>query len=227
MKKSLAILASSIMGLSAASAQDLEVTVTVGAESQYVFRGAQVADSIATSSIDIAIGGFYAGIWGAFPLTGSDENEIDYYAGFVFPVADFVSLDVGFIYYTNPMSHNLFRTGGDFETFVGASIDLPFAPSAYVYYEWESETWTIELAAGESWEIAPQTSLDLGVFGGLVSPKGYSDVWYYGISAGVTYNFTETASVSVVGNFSGSDSNLMSNGRNSKAWLGASFSIGF
>ncbi|MCD8482374.1 MAG: TorF family putative porin [Verrucomicrobia bacterium] len=237
MKKSLAILASSLIGLSAVNAQELEVTATVGAEGLYVFRGVQLANSISTASVDIAYGGFYAGIWGAFPLTRSGSlgatNEVDYYAGFVFPVSDLVSLDVGFTYYTYPEAHDLFKSGGDFEIFVGGSFDVAFSPSLYVYYGLDGaidKNLVIEVTAGESWEVAPQLSLDLGVFAGWTDLDDNTiddDYFYYGVSAGLTYSLTEAAAFSVTANWSGADTNKSFNGKSNKAWIGASLSVGF
>jgi hypothetical protein len=232
MKKSIALIASTLVGFSAVSAQDMSVTATVGAESLYVFRGVQLANSISTTAIDVAYGDFYFGAWAAFPITRSTldgvepDNEIDYYAGYGFALNDVLSLDAGFTYYTYPNAADFLKSGNTFETYVGMSFELPFSPSVYGYYDFDLKNWTFEASAGESWEVADNTSFDMGVFLGHVLVDGGQNYTYYGATTGVTYSFTENASFSVGLNWSGATEDYL-NRKNNKFWTAASLTVGF
>lgn len=203
----------------AAQAQDLSITTTVGYESVYVFRGAELADDIFQGSVDLAFGDFYGGVWTAQPITQSQANEIDFYAGYGFAVSELVSLDVGGTYYYYPEAGS--GDSGTFEAYIGAAFDLTLSPAVYVYYDFDLEVITVEGSAGYSMPLNDDTSFDLGGYVGYIEPDEGDGQYYLGATADVSYTFTENASGSV-----GIRLSDLEDGDTEFYW-GASFTAGF
>ncbi|MEM9025832.1 MAG: TorF family putative porin, partial [Verrucomicrobiota bacterium] len=179
-----------------ANAQELSITSTVGYESVYVFRGAELADDIFHGAVDLSYGDFYAGIWTAQPITGGQDNEIDFYAGYGLAVSDLVSLDFGGTVYYYPE----IGEGGDettFEAYIGAAFDVLLSPAAYIYYDFDLEVLTLEGSIGYSVPLSDDTSFDLGGYLGDIEPDEGDSQFYVGATADVSYTFTENASGSV------------------------------
>ncbi|HET7203640.1 MAG TPA: TorF family putative porin [Steroidobacteraceae bacterium] len=92
----------------AAMTAQAEVTGTIGAVSDYDFRGVSLSakDPALQGSIDYAHdSGFYAGVWGSNIDYGDDVDgdlEVDVYAGFANQINDDLGYDVGLVYYTYP-----------------------------------------------------------------------------------------------------------------------------
>lgn len=89
-----------------AAAEDREFSwsVTLGATSDYIFRGLSLSneDPAAQGSIDMSYGIFYAGAWASNIDNGAYEPwELDLYAG-VKPVLGPVTFDFGAVYYLYP-----------------------------------------------------------------------------------------------------------------------------
>ncbi len=89
-----------------AAAEDREFSwsVTLGATSDYIFRGLSLSneDPAAQGSIDMGYGIFYAGAWASNIDNGAYEPwELDLYAG-VKPVLGPVTFDLGAVYYLYP-----------------------------------------------------------------------------------------------------------------------------
>jgi uncharacterized protein (TIGR02001 family) len=79
-------------------------SVTLGATSDYVFRGITQTseDPAAQGSLDLSYGIIYAGIWGSnIDFEGGGNAEVDLYAG-IKPVWGPVTFDLGVIYYAYP-----------------------------------------------------------------------------------------------------------------------------
>jgi uncharacterized protein (TIGR02001 family) len=97
-----------VLALSAAAAH-ADVSATLTAVSDYDFRGiTQSAQQPALQgSIDITSkSGMYGGAWASNIDFGGDENfEADFYAGFA--GGETFPYDVGIIWYTYPMSHDV------------------------------------------------------------------------------------------------------------------------
>jgi uncharacterized protein (TIGR02001 family) len=89
------------------AAQDVkapEWSSTIGATSDYVFRGLSYRDErpSAQASVDVAFGIFSAGVWGSNVAgAGYEPAEMDIYAN-IKPVLGTITLDVGVIWYTYP-----------------------------------------------------------------------------------------------------------------------------
>ena len=219
MNKTIASMVAALGVATAANAQDLSITSTVGYESVYVFRGAELADDIFHGSVDLAYGDFYAGIWTAQPLTGSQANEIDFYAGYGFAVSDLVSLDVGGTVYYYPEAGS-----GDestFEAYIGAAFDVMLSPAAYIYYDFDLEVLTLEGSAGYSVPLSDATSFDLGGYVGFIEPDEGDSQFYVGATADVSYTFTDNASGAI-----GIRVSDLEDGDTEFYW-GASFTAGF
>jgi len=77
-----------------ASAQD--ISVNLGWNSEYIYRGIPQKTSSAFGGLDLTAGGFYLGGWVADVGKGV---EIDYYGGYTFEVGD-LGFGVGATYYT-------------------------------------------------------------------------------------------------------------------------------
>ena len=64
-----------------------ELSMTVGMVSDYVYRGVELGDAGAYTSIDYATGGFYAGVWAISDGNTADGIEYDIYAGYETEIA--------------------------------------------------------------------------------------------------------------------------------------------
>lgn len=229
MKKTTAILAASVVGFSGLFAQEeLSVTTTVEWNSHYIFRGAQLGEETFMPGVDLSFGGFYAGIWAALPVKHTDENEVDFYAGYGWEVSDMVGMDVGFTYYTFPnASDKFFDSVNTFEIYAGVTFEVDFAPAAYVFYDFDLKAWTLELSGGESWEVAPDTTFDLGIYGGYVRIKDEDNYWYVGATGGFTYAINDFVSASIFAGYAWASERLMFNNKSARLYWGLSVSAGF
>jgi hypothetical protein len=169
-------------------ADNLSVNGSIGYESEYVYRGWNIAHSDMVTSIEAAYklynGSLYAGAVNNRILGSSNfitelygDNETNLYVGYKMPLYDKFNIDAGFTYYWYNVA-----TGGwsspwiDFcrEVYTGVTYDgLWIAPAAYVYYDFDREAWTGELSGKYSVCLAKygiaNTALDLGAYCGGVS----------------------------------------------------------
>jgi uncharacterized protein (TIGR02001 family) len=201
MKKSIVLLTAAVVaGVSSLKAQDgLSVSATFAWESAYVFRGVQLAEEYFAPSVDVSYNGFYAGLWAALPVDHIYDNEVDMYGGYSLKVADAVSADFGFTYYTYPDRQKDFFDSNvnSFEIYAGVSFELPLSPSLYVFYDLDLENLTLEASVGHSIAVADKTAVDLGAHLGVVNVDGGGDYYYGGLSTGLTYSFTDSANISL------------------------------
>ncbi|MEX0324757.1 MAG: TorF family putative porin [Puniceicoccaceae bacterium] len=227
MKKTIAILAAAVAGTSLVNAQELSISTTVAWESDYVFRGVQLAEEYFAPSIDISYGDFYAGIWAALPVDAMYGNEVDFYAGYGVGLSETVSADFGFTYYTYPdAGDEFFDSVNTFEIYGGLSFEAPLSPSVYVFYDFDLEALTIEASGGHSVEISEEGTVDFSAYLGYVDADGF-DWYYYGLGVALTHSFTDNASASVGVNWYGSEEDTMFGGDDNEIAYGVSFSAGF
>lgn len=73
-----------------------DFSANIGWNSQYFYRGIFQSKSSAMGGVDVGIGGFYAGVWGA---DVDDGIEVDYYGGYATEIGDF-TLGAGATLYT-------------------------------------------------------------------------------------------------------------------------------
>lgn len=230
MKKTIAILAASAAGFSAINAQeDISVTTTWEWQSSYVFRGEQFADETFMPSLDFEVAGFYAGIWAALPANHEFDNEVDFYAGYGWGITEIVSADVGFTYYTFPDAQDKFFDSdvNTFEIYGGVAFEVPFTPAVYLFRDFDLKSWTIEVSGGESWEVAMDTTFDLGMYLGYVDIKDDDSYWYVGVNAGFTYAFNDYVSATASVGWAWADEKLMLRDKDNRLYYGLSVSAGF
>lgn len=220
MKKLLLSLISAFTLFTSANAQDLYITSTVGYESNYVFRGAELADDIVQGEIDLSFFELYAGLWIAQPLQDSQNNEVDLYAGYGFAASDLVIVDFGGTLYHYPEA----KAGEEdttYEVKIGAVFDLMFKPAAYLFYDFELEIATLETSAGHSVTLSDSTYLDFGAYIGYIEPDNGNSQYYLGATADISHSFSETASGAI-----GVRVSDLEDGDTLLYW-GASFTAGF
>jgi len=229
MKKITTILAAIVAGATIAGAEELSISSTFGWESEYIFRGVQLADEYFSPAIDLSYGDFYAGLWAALPVDSEYGNEVDFYAGYGFGLSETISADVGFTYYTYPDAGSDFFDSdvNTFEIYGGLSFEAAFSPAIYVFYDLDLEVFTIEASGGHSVEVGEQGSVDLSLFLGYVAPNEGSDYAYYGAGAAYSYAFTDSASFSIGVNWQGADETYMFSDKDNKFSLATSFTAGF
>jgi uncharacterized protein (TIGR02001 family) len=231
MKKTTVLLAAAVAGASISGAEELSISSTFAWESDYIFRGVQLAEEYFAPSVDLSYGNFYAGIWAALPFDDDSYNygsEVDYYVGYGFGVSETVSGDVGFTYYTYDGQDDFFDSDvNTFEIYGGLSFEAPFSPAVYAFYDFDLEAFTLELSGGHSVEIDETSSMDFGLYLGFVDADG-AEWTYYGASAAYVYAFTDSASASVGLNYYGADEDAIDMGTDDNAFtFSVSFTAGF
>lgn len=232
MKKTIVCLAALGAGMSYAGAQELSISSSFAWESEYIFRGVQFADEYFAPSVDLAYGGFYAGIWAALPFdldrSMGEVNEVDYYGGYAMDVSETVGLDFGATYYTFDSQDDFFDSDvNTFEVYTGISMSTALSPAFYVYYDFDLETLTFEGSVGHSIEVGETSTVDFSASAGWVEPDVGDSYLYYGASASYFYGFTENAGLSIGLNYYGADEDLMYGGDGNTLTYSFSFSAGF
>lgn len=217
MKKFIAIL-TAIAALSSLKAEDITGSVSVGYESQYIFRGFKLADESMVASVDLEFDSAYLGLWTNQPLIRGYENEVDFYGGFGFDVSEGISMDVGGTVYYYPESGSNTDT---FELFTGFVFETDLSPSVYVYYDLDLEALTLESSVGHSFELDDNASFDVAAFMGWVDVEGAS-YSYFGASADVVFSISDNSS-----GYVGIRATDGSSGPEGEIWGGAGLTVGF
>jgi uncharacterized protein (TIGR02001 family) len=214
MKKVTALVAATVAAASVANAQDMSVSATFEWQSDYIFRGVQLAEETFMPGVDVAYGDFYAGIWAALPVdtkTGAD-TEVDFYAGYGMAVSDLVSLDVGLTYYVYPSAVDAEAFGlgpNTLEFYAGLAFDMALSPSVYVFYDIEAELFTIETNIGHTFEVSEVAGVDVSGHIGYWDADGGASQMYAGVGAAYVYSFTDSASMSIGVNWYWSEEKLL------------------
>ncbi len=226
-KKTSLALAALVAGVSAQAQDaksDLSVTVDVTYVSDYLFRGAKLGDASVQPSVEAAYGDFYAGAWHSSEVSHSDgATETDLYAGYGFAINETFSLDAGVTRYTYDGGSDLDST----EVYVGVSADVLLSPSAYYYYDFDYETYTIEGSIGHSFPIdAIKASLDLSAKVGHVGAPGDDRTYYVG-GAAVPFKLSDTATLTVGVDYVVNDGDNLIDGDEDGIVGKAGISIGF
>jgi len=250
MKKIATIALASVLGAGAVSAQslaDLSLTGTFDFESEYVFRGAELADKTFMPAVEaglpIAGGDFYAGIWTALPIAdeGAVGNEIDLYIGYAYPVTDMFTVDVGAIYYYYP--DTTAALDREREIYVGVSADVMLSPAVYAFWDFDQEGYTLEGSIGYTFDLE-ETAGVAGVALELGGYLGYTDLddvnggqgatevgngyGYVGGSADLTYALNEMTSAGLGLRVAhNTDDNEAAGVPDTNFWWGASLSFSY
>jgi uncharacterized protein (TIGR02001 family) len=226
-KQSALALAALVGGVSvqAQEASALSVTVDVTYVSDYVFRGAQLDNASIQPSIEAAYGDFYAGIWHSTALKSRlNGTETDLYAGYGFALSDTFSLDVGITRYLYEAASGDDST----EAYIGLSADVLLSPSVYYYYDFDNETSSYIASIGYSLPVdAINASLDFsGTFGFIQKPAG-QDYTYGSVGAAVPFALSETATLTVGGEWVINDTRALQSGKRQQLVGSIGVSIGF
>mgnify|MGYP001220794136 FL=1 len=151
-----------VAGDHAHAGEDLGAEVSVGYDTDYIFRGANLGQDLLWSDVNVSTSlsdglGLNIGAWYANP-TDAGDDELDIYAGVSTDLGG-MSLDLGTTYYYYPgaTSSNTLEFGAALGTSVGA-FDL----SLGVYHDIDTENTYVELGAGTSFDLTDNISLDLG-----------------------------------------------------------------
>ena len=151
-----------IAGDHAAAGEDLGAEVSVGYDTDYIFRGANLGQDLLWSDVNVSTTlsdglGLNIGAWYANP-TDAGDDELDIYAGVSTDLGG-MSLDLGTTYYYYPgaTGSNTLEFGAALGTSVGA-----FDVSLGVYHDIDTENTYVELGAGTSFDLTDNISLDLG-----------------------------------------------------------------
>lgn len=228
MKKLTALIAASAASVSIAQAQELSISSTFSWESDYVFRGVQLAEEYFAPAVDISYGDAYAGIWAALPVDSQFGNEVDFYAGYGLGLSETVSADIGFTYYTYPdAGSDFFDDVNTFEVYGGLSFEAPLSPSVYAFYDLDLEVLTFEASAGHSAVVSDSGSFDISAYVGYVDPNEGDTYTYYGTSVGYTLAFTDNAAFSLGLNWYSSSEDFMYDGDSDALTVSTSFTAGF
>lgn len=126
------------MAATSTSTLAVDLSANIGYSTEYIYRGIPQKTSSAFGGLDLEVGGFYAGIWGA---DVGDGVEIDYYGGYGFEVGDF-NFGVGGTYYgyTGDFDDTYKEVNlsagwkwltfdaavGEYENFAGPTLDYEF-----------------------------------------------------------------------------------------------------
>ncbi len=222
----LATLATAAGLVSAANinAQELAYSVNYGIETEYVFRGVEIASESLQGSIEATYGDGYFGVWANEGLEDIDSNasEFDIYGGWGYALNDAITLDFGGTLYHYPDAD-----GDDsFEAYVGASFDTVLAPSFYVFHDFDYETFTFEGSLGHSVDLNEVSRVDFGLTAGYVDFDNGGQYAYYGATADYVYTLSETTDVSVGLRYSTNDKDL-GHSPDGNLWGGLSFTHSF
>tara|TARA_B100000427_G_scaffold261275_1_gene225773 strand:+ start:1752 stop:2483 length:732 start_codon:yes stop_codon:yes gene_type:complete len=151
-----------VAGDHAAAGEDLGAEVSVGYDTDYIFRGANLGQDLLWSDVNVSTSlsdglGLNIGAWYANP-TDAGDDELDIYAGVSTDLGG-MSLDLGTTYYYYPgaTGSNTLEFGAALGTSVGA-----FDVSLGVYHDIDTENTYVELGAGTSFDLTDNISLDLG-----------------------------------------------------------------
>jgi uncharacterized protein (TIGR02001 family) len=169
----------------AAEGRKLTWSITLGATSDYVFRGLSLSDEkpAAQGSIDLSYGIFYAGVWGSNLDDGLDPElnndgvgpgEVDVYAGFK-PVVGPVTFDLGIIGYLYPgegyegpgdAEYLELKAGASFAPITNATLGGIIYYSPKYQYTDDSAAIAVEGSAGYTFrQVGPFVPTLSGVFG--------------------------------------------------------------
>ena len=151
-----------VAGDHAAAGEDLGAEVSVGYDTDYIFRGANLGQDLLWTDVNVSTSlsdglGLNIGAWYANP-TDAGDDELDIYAGVSTDLGG-MSLDLGTTYYYYPgaTGSNTLEFGAALGTSVGA-----FDVSLGIYHDIDTENTYVELGAGTSFDLTDNISLDLG-----------------------------------------------------------------
>ena len=237
--------------------ENLSMSLTLGFETEYVFRGIQCAAQSFQPDLNVSYdlgGGFsiVGDIWSNAPVKNKDnDNEIDLYAGLEYSY-EMLTVNAGYVYYWYPR-HGADSLNHSNEAQFTAEIDTSkwlgqfnITPSVGYFYDFDYECNTVEAALSYSaprskWLIGDEyLSLDTSVyygycFYGNVDAVDGDDMvgkesygyGYFGVSSDLVLQVTDFCAVSVGIRYTHSNAGALADGKEEQLWMGSSVSFGF
>lgn len=245
MKKLLLLLAAlgSASALGAAgSPSDYAVTTDFSYTSDYVFRGVKSAGNSFQPSVEFASGDFNAGLWTNQPVTKSENNEVDLYAGYRWNVNSRFAVEGAATYYLYPESRaSLGQTKNSYELSVGASYDVaPLTPSLFYYHDFRLKSDTLQASIGHKMPLGgvSAATFDTSIFAGSVRFKDllpdapgaavHESYSYYGIDVSIPYKLAANATFTVAAHYARNQNLSPAAGAvKDRTWFTAGVTIGF
>jgi len=214
------------------------VTTDFSFASEYVFRGVELADNSFQGSVEVTLQDFYVGLWTNQPITRSQDNEIDLYAGYKYKVNDQLSFEAVGTYYWYPEAGSA-GVEHTTEAGVGATYTVRgLSTSVYGYYDFDLEAQTVQVSLGYSLPLeAIGASLDFSGYYGWVdaddiapqSPWSIHESYnYYGVDVSVPYKLSEHATFTLGAHWADNDKLLYPGDvPGDHLWWTAGITIGF
>jgi len=215
-------------------------SVTLGYDSDYIFRGLHVTDGLATATLDLnyAISDKWSLNLNAWYANGAERNddydELDLYAKLLYKVNDKFSIGPSFRYYAYPFAGD----GDQYEP----GVEAVFAPcpnttiNLGAYYETESEAFYVELGASYNYKINDNFSLVPGAVisyldrsGWGVDTNGFNHAAFY-IKAPITLKSNVTLTPYIAWNIpldAIDDNDGLNPNQDDQFYGGASLTVGF
>jgi len=217
---------------------ELEYSISGGYHKEYIFRGVELGDTLQDYSLEIT--GFSyagldmtAGVWNAFFLDGSGDNQIetDLYLDASRDLGVWgLTGSVGYIWYVNDDNDDGQKVDDAQEIYFGLSKELGYGISADLTYYWDVETDNdgyIELGFSKSYDLSDCMSLGLDTRIGYAYEEGEFANW--STTASLDWAFAESATLSpyVLLVVDGSANDLYETANNTELVAGASLSVSF
>ena len=146
------------------AAEDIGAEVSVGYDTDYMFRGVNLGEDLLWSDVnvstslsdglDLGVGAWYANV-----ADDAGIDELDIYAGLSTSMGD-ISLDLGatYYYYPDPVAgEGTLEFGVGFGTSAG-----PFDLSLGLYYDIDLEAAYYEVGAATSFDLTDTMAVDVG-----------------------------------------------------------------
>ena len=177
------------------AAEDIGAEVSVGYDTDYMFRGVNLGEDLLwsdvnvsttlTDGLDLGVGAWYANV-----ADDAGNDELDIYAGLSTSMGD-ISLDLGatYYYYPDPVAgEGTLEFGVGFGTSVG-----PFDLSLGLYYDIDLEAAYYEVGAATSFDLTDTMAVDVG---GAIGNLDGDTLTALTFTIGVPITLSDSASLS-------------------------------
>lgn len=235
-------LAAELFGSYEKAMQGFSASVSLGYESEYIFRGKANAGHSFQPSVNLGYDmghGFsaYGGFWNNTSLMKgqSASNEIDLSGGVKYSL-DAFTFDAGYTYYWYPSSDspstNEMKFGVSYDTSALLG-DFNVTPSLYYYYDWDLHNNTVEASLSyyapvSKWLFEKDLfGINASVCYGYVGASKNS-YGYVSVISNLVLKLTDSASLSAGVRYAyHNDDDSSSDASNNRVWFGSAISFGF
>ena len=218
----------------AAAKPAYNVTTDFTYASEYVFRGQKNSNSAFQASAEVTYTNFYGGVWTNQPLR-NEQNEVDLYIGYGFPLKNDWKIDTGVTSYNYPESTLTNGNFSTYETYIGLTGGncAGLTPSVYGYYDWKLDNYTVQASVGYSVPVkAIGTSLDFSAAYGYTANTGrfltnVANGTYWGVGVTVPYKLAPNATLTGGLQYAGNDEDVTGFGESYKLYYTVGLTLGF